>query len=241
MFIERDPREVAEDFYISTFIPISAYSFDGTEVYRGGDHFKFDDYTIYDTLLKKMSGSVKTGYSSLTLSSEFGNNYTAYHINQSKPMDGFVIVGPYNQDDLDRICNLDLCYFNNLYLASFSKSKEQCPIKDCTKCHSLNIRRAINFIQAHSNENITLDDIVSHLNLNKSYFCTLFKKETGYTFTNYVNLVRVEKSKRQLLRDNKSVLDIALSVGFNNQNYFAITFKKHMNMTPMEFRKQAYA
>ena len=147
MFIERDPKEVAEDFYVSTFIPISAYSIDGTEVYRGGDHFKFDDYTIYDTLLKKMSGSAKTGYSSLTLSSEYGYNYTAYHINQSKPIDGFVIIGPYNQEDLDRICNLDLCYFNNLYLASFSKSNEKCPIKDCGNCHSLNIRRSINFIR----------------------------------------------------------------------------------------------
>ena len=69
---------------------------------------------------------------------------------------------------------------------------------------------------------------------------TLFKKETGLTFTNYVNEIRVEKSKRQLLKDNRSILDIALSVGFTNQNYFAITFKKHTEMTPMEFRKKAF-
>ena len=98
----------------------------------------------------------------------------------------------------------------------------------------------MNYIQAHYKENITLDALVSHLNLNKSYFCTLFKKETGVTFTAYVNLIRIEKSKRQLLKDNRSVLDIALSVGFSNQNYYTITFKKHTNMTPMEFRKKAY-
>ncbi len=188
-----------------------------------------------------MTSHSDTSYTSLTLTSESGYNYTAYFINKTRPKDGFIIMGPYNQDDLERINSLDICYSNNLYMAPLNQTLDLCPKKGCAGCYSLNVRRAMNYIQAHYKENITLDTIIGHLNLNKSYFCTLFKKETGVTFTSYVNLVRIEKSKRQLLKDNRSVLDIALSVGFTNQNYYTITFKKMTSMTPMEFRKQAYS
>ncbi|MCC0782333.1 AraC family transcriptional regulator [Clostridioides sp. ES-S-0108-01] len=46
---------------------------------------------------------------------------------------------------------------------------------------------------------MTVSDICNDLQLNKSYFCSLFKKESGYTFTNFLNKVRVEKSKKYLL------------------------------------------
>ncbi len=240
MFIERNPKEVAEDFYASTFIAVSAYSYDGKIQYSGGDHYRYADYDLINNLLEKMLYPADTSYTSLTLSNDRGYHYTAYYINKTSPKDGFVIMGPYNQEDLERVNNLNICYSNNLYMAPLNQTLDLCPANGCAGCYSLNVRRAMNFIQAHYKENITLDALVSHLNLNKSYFCTLFKKETGVTFTHYVNLVRVEKSKRQLLKDNKSVLDIALSVGFSNQNYYTITFKRITSMTPMEFRKKAY-
>lgn len=240
LFIERNPREVAEDFYASTFIAVSAYSHDGKIQYSGGDHYRFGDYDIMNKLLEKMSNPSDTSYTSLTLTNQKEYNYTAYFINKTRLKDGFVIMGPYNQEDLERINSLDICYSNNLYMAPLNQTLDLCPKKGCAGCYSLNVKRAMNYIQAHYKEDITLDKVISHLNLNKSYFCTLFKRETGVTFTQYVNLIRIEKSKRQLLKDNKSVLDIALSVGFTNQNYYTITFKRLTNMTPMEFRKKAY-
>lgn len=240
MFIERNPREVAEDFYVSTFIAVSAYSHDGKIQYSGGDHYRYGDYDIINKLLEKMSIPSDTTYTSLTLTTHKGYNYTAYFINKSRLKDGFIIMGPYNQDDLERINSLDICYSNNLYMAPLNQSLDLCPKKGCAGCYSLNVRRAMNYIQAHYKENITLDSVISHLDLNKSYFCTLFKRESGVTFTHYVNLIRIEKSKRQLLKDNRSVLDIALSVGFSNQNYYTIIFKRMTSMTPMEFRKKIY-
>ncbi len=240
MFIERNPKEVAEDFYVSTFIPVSAYLKDGSKIYQAGDHHIYDDGSLLENLISKMLTGDEYRYSSITLSSEEGFQYTAYYINKTKPQDGFVLIGPYHQDDLARINRHDLCYLNLLYLAPSRKVTNLCPRNGCAHCYSLNIRRALNYIDAHYKENITLDKIIIHLNLNKSYFCTLFKKETGVTFTHHVNEIRVEKSKRQLLKDNRSILDIALSVGFSNQNYYAITFKKHTEMTPMEFRRKAF-
>lgn len=60
------------------------------------------------------------------------------------------------------------------------------------------------------------------------------------TFTQIVREVRVEKSKLLLTNSNLSTLTIALTVGFNNQNYFNMSFKKLTGMTPLEYRRLAH-
>ncbi|MBH7874012.1 helix-turn-helix domain-containing protein, partial [Clostridioides difficile] len=62
-------------------------------------------------------------------------------------------------------------------------------------------------------------------NLIKVIF-SLFKKKSGYTFTNFLNKVRVEKSKKYILKKDLSILDVAVLIGFNSQNYYSIIFKK---------------
>ena len=80
--------------------------------------------------------------------------------------------------------------------------------------------------------------ICDELNINKSYFRKIFKSETGYTFTNYLNIFRVEKSKNLLKNPNMSLLDVAVSVGFNSQNYYSSVFKKITNKTPLEYKQE---
>ncbi|EGT4109545.1 helix-turn-helix domain-containing protein, partial [Clostridioides difficile] len=60
----------------------------------------------------------------------------------------------------------------------------------------------------------------------------MFKKKGGYTFTNFLSKVRVEKSKKYILKKNLSILDVAVLIGFNSQNYYSIIFKKFNNFTP---------
>ena len=83
---------------------------------------------------------------------------------------------------------------------------------------------------------LSADVICKELNINKSYFCKLFKEDTGYTYSNYLNIFRIEKSKKLLLNSNMSLLDIAIAVGFNSQNYFTMVFKKITNITPTQYR-----
>lgn len=111
-------------------------------------------------------------------------------------------------------------------------------IKDVN--HSFYVNKAIKYINDNYNKPITLEDVSSFLKINKCYFCTLFKKETKKTFSQFLNEVRIEKSKEMLLQDNMTILDIALSVGFNNQNYYNMTFKKLTKQTPLSFRNMNY-
>ncbi|HBH3793993.1 TPA: AraC family transcriptional regulator, partial [Clostridioides difficile] len=48
--------------------------------------------------------------------------------------------------------------------------------------------------------------------------------------------VRVEKSKKYILKKNLSILDVAVLIGFNSQNYYSIIFKKFNNFTPIEYK-----
>ena len=64
------------------------------------------------------------------------------------------------------------------------------------------------------------------------------KKSTTQTFSNFLNYFRVEKSKKLLEDPTLSLLDVALEVGFTNQNYYTIVFKKITNQTPSAYRKE---
>jgi len=93
------------------------------------------------------------------------------------------------------------------------------------------------YVKANYRKPLILEEVSAHFELNKCYFCSVLKKELGKTFSQLVNEIRIEKSKELLLENRLSILDIALAVGFNNQNYFNMAFKKLTGMTPLTFRR----
>jgi len=68
------------------------------------------------------------------------------------------------------------------------------------------------------------------------YFCKLFKKVTGTTFTEFVSRTRVEKAKNLLLNPNLRVSEIAYEVGFQSLTHFNRVFKQIMGESPTEYR-----
>ncbi|ARC83862.1 helix-turn-helix domain protein [Clostridium argentinense CDC 2741] len=105
-----------------------------------------------------------------------------------------------------------------------------------TQVNNIYITKALNYIHNNLGEPLTLEKVADHVHLSKCYFCTQFKKETQMCFTNYITHARIEKSKFLLSHSNKSILDIAILLGFNNQNYFTTKFKNFTGLTPKEFR-----
>ena len=86
--------------------------------------------------------------------------------------------------------------------------------------------------------NITLDSVAKYVYLNTSYFSTLFKKEIGTGFADYLNRVRIEQSKQLLKNRNNSILDVALAVGFEDQSYYSKVFKKFTGITPKMYKSK---
>ncbi len=103
------------------------------------------------------------------------------------------------------------------------------------------IMPALEYIDIHYSEPITLESLSHVLNLNSSYFCRLFKRTTNSTFVEYLNYVRICKAERKLGTSTKSIGEISLDLGFASVSYFNKVFKKLKGCTPTEYRKIKYS
>ncbi|MDY3920377.1 MAG: response regulator [Candidatus Limivivens sp.] len=93
------------------------------------------------------------------------------------------------------------------------------------------------YIQAHYQEELSLERISDAFHMSMAYFCQYFKKKKGVSFVSYVNGLRIQKAK-ELLRDPKlSTEQVSGAVGISNTNYFIRLFKKTTGQTVGTYRK----
>ena len=150
--------------------------------------------------------------------------------------EGYLIVGPFRSKNICMEIDMPFKPFYCIdYIVNILKSIIKEKLNKKTNFSSY-VESAIRYIHQNYNEDIKIDDICSNLNINKSYFCRIFKKESGYTFSNFLNKFRIEKSKEFLIKKDYSILDVAMCVGYNNHNYYSSLFKKYNDETPIEFR-----
>lgn len=93
------------------------------------------------------------------------------------------------------------------------------------------------YIERNKDQKIRAQDVADQLLLNPSYFGRLFKRETGYTFTDYLNRVRIRTAVEMLSNTHLSVQKVSSKVGFSSVHYFCKIFRRYMGMTPTQFRQ----
>ena len=100
------------------------------------------------------------------------------------------------------------------------------------------IDASVKFIHHNFERDISLKDISNFVFLSSSYFTRAFREEMGIAPISYLLKVRIERAKEMLAETDDKVSDIALGVGFSNQQRFNVIFKKLAGMTPLQYRKQ---
>ncbi len=85
---------------------------------------------------------------------------------------------------------------------------------------------------------VTEQSAADFCGLSYHYFSATFRKWTGQSFSEYIKLLRLREAEKMLLSTDKSVTDIALASGFSSASHFISLFKKHKQITPMQFRKK---
>jgi len=103
--------------------------------------------------------------------------------------------------------------------------------------HPTTIKLALQYIHNHYFENLTLDVVSEVAELSPKYLSTVFKKEMNISFSDYINNLRISEAKRLLTTSNRTILDIALELGYDDQSYFTKVFKKQTQLTPLKYRK----
>ncbi len=94
------------------------------------------------------------------------------------------------------------------------------------------------YIADHPSERFTLTDMAARASVSPNFFCKVFRELSGETLVNYINRMRVDYIKLQLLDSEKTVHQIADECGFGDPNYLYALFRRQTGMTPMEYRKR---
>lgn len=98
------------------------------------------------------------------------------------------------------------------------------------------MHQVVTYVMAHYIHNITLDDIASHIGMNRSAFCTFFKRDKNMTFSQFVTRYRLETARELLASSQKQISEICVAVGFNDLPHFSRMFKKEYGMSPSKYR-----
>lgn len=98
------------------------------------------------------------------------------------------------------------------------------------------IRKICNFIKNNHKEAITLNEVANIANMSPTGFCRFFKTKSHKTFLQYLTEVRIASACELLINDDYNIFDCCYGSGFNNLSNFHKHFKKHIGISPLEYR-----
>ncbi|NHN33711.1 response regulator [Paenibacillus agricola] len=103
------------------------------------------------------------------------------------------------------------------------------------------ILKAIEYIQKHYFDKLSLEEVAVHVHLHPTYLSELFHKKTGVHFTEYVTRVRLDEAKRLLRFSTCKIEEVSERSGFLSYRHFSRVFHKAENLSPSTYRKKFYS
>lgn len=97
---------------------------------------------------------------------------------------------------------------------------------------------AVTYIKEHLADNLTVKDTAKALTVNANYLSSLFHKDMGMTFIDFVNKERTNQAAALLRHTNLQIQQIASTVGYNNTSYFAKQFVRFQGISPSHYRRE---
>ena len=113
-------------------------------------------------------------------------------------------------------------------------------IRDVEVTENFVLNKILQVVHVSIEDHINAKDIAKAVNISEGYTFNLFKKHMGISLMEYVKRLKIERSKILLLKTNKSILDISITLGFYDQSHFTKVFKKIIGMSPTEYRNTHY-
>src|SRR5215213_4988528 len=210
-----DPEYYLEGSRLTAEVTVIYFHHD----FLGDKFFNLPELKSIDSLLEKAKQGIKITGSTKALVRELINK-----LSEAKGLEKITTL----LTILEKIAN--------------SKEKECVnPIYHPIKFERLEIER-LNKIFEHTSTNfqrkITLSEIASVANLSAKAFCRYFKSKTRKTFYDFLLEVRVSHACNLLLEKDMTIYEVCYDSGFNNLSNFNRYFKKIMNKTPLEFKKE---
>ena len=123
-----------------------------------------------------------------------------------------------------------------LYVRAFREFT--CAVAEKGKRHySAKIETVMHYVHIHLHEAVTLENAAEAAGLSACHLSRVFKQETGMSLVDYVQKERVETARHMLIYSDYTLAVISEYLHFSTQSYFIKIFKKHIGMTPAQYRK----
>lgn len=124
-------------------------------------------------------------------------------------------------------------YVNELILYMQRDKRKAVHAKEMHPC----VDKIISFVNENYNKTITLDDAADALGFTRGYLSSIFIKNTGIKFRDYLNNIKIKHAKSMLENTKKPITEIAEKCGFNDGNYFSTAFKHAVGVSPAKYRQ----
>lgn len=98
--------------------------------------------------------------------------------------------------------------------------------------------KIIDLVQHYYDTDLTMEDCASRLHYNANYLSSVFRKETNYSFSEYLITYRFNMAKKWLQESDMPIKDIAAKLRYNNSQNFIRSFRKHEGLTPGQYREK---
>lgn len=135
-----------------------------------------------------------------------------------------------SQEKLRSVCNILEILIKSFWMEGL--------ISDSRSMLSVKIER---YIEEHLSERIYIEDLCNKFFLSKNAIYELFRKEFNTTVNDFILQKRMRKAQKLLESElNLNITQISLLCGFSDYNYFIRSFKKHIGITPLKFRKAIF-
>jgi AraC family transcriptional regulator len=100
------------------------------------------------------------------------------------------------------------------------------------------LRQITDWMSEHLAEEFNLDRLASQAGLSKFYFNRLFKSAMKVSPSSYHTTLRMDEAQRLLRETKKTIVDVALDLGYANPSHFARAFRKETGLSPSDYRQQ---
>lgn len=176
-----------------------------------------------------------------SMAGKFQNRFNTDVYSLDKNPKSYVRLKKWIQELVQELLNEEqnLYHLNAIMMEMMYVASQQIPFELPlhTEYHA-NYMKAIQYIDQHYREDITLSQVAQQLSFSLSYTSKLMKKYMGIPFVKYVAYVRVRASLENLLEGRESIEKIALDCGMPSSKAYAATFKELYGILPSVYRKQ---
>nr|WP_243735350.1 response regulator [Paenibacillus turpanensis] len=107
--------------------------------------------------------------------------------------------------------------------------------------YSPKVRKAIQYMQQHFAEEITIEQIAEHLHISGDHLRHCFKNDTGRTVLDYLTDLRIDKAKQLLSKGNYKLYEVAEKVGYRSSHYFSKVFQRATGLHPLAYSERKHS